>query len=113
VENLDVSAMNGTFKVAKAALLDDFVETTQVLENILEKDISASAVEQWPLFIQYRRSDEYKKLVDKHRELFAIQGYNPEEVTMRNEDEIVSEFGEKMEILVEGKDESLEIVEEG
>lgn len=73
VEEMDVSAMQSQFALAKAALLDEFEHVSKILNGIIETDFPARYVKEWPLFIQYRESDSYKKFVDNHQELFAEQ----------------------------------------
>ena len=87
VEKVDTSLMGDKLAIAKPALLDDFTEVTRILENILGKQISVNNVKTWPIFIQYRESNEYKKLVDKHKDLFEIETCSAEEITCLSEQE--------------------------
>lgn len=97
IDLFDVSAMSGQFKVAKYALLDDFEKISKILEEIIEKEIPACYVEQWPLFIQYRKSESYNEFRQEHKEVFDILGYQPEYISTEDEDEIYEEFCENME----------------
>lgn len=101
IQNFDISARSGQFKVAKYALLDDFKMVSQTLENVIDNEIPASYVEQWPLFLQYRETDNYVQFRNEHKDLFVIQGYQPEYIKIDSEEEIVEMFGEQMEEITE------------
>lgn len=88
IETFDVSAMDGQFKVAKYALLDDYEKVSYYLEQIIEKDMSPNTVETWPLFIQYRLSGQYKEFKKLHADLFEIKQYNPEEIELEEAKEV-------------------------
>ena len=85
----DVSAMSGQFQVAKYALLDEYDKVSKGLEEILEKEIPAHMVESWPLFIQYRESKEYQEFREIHSDLFQIKEYDPEDIEIEQNDEII------------------------
>lgn len=99
ISRYDVSAMCGQFKAAKYALLDEYDKVSNVLEKIIGTEIPSCYIEQWPLFIQYRESEEYKMFRDKHMEEFEELGYVPDYLTVSSEEEIVDEYGENMEII--------------
>ncbi len=87
VKQLDVSAMKSRFAVAKHALLDEFDCVTNMLEDIIEKEIPARYIEEWPLFLQYRETEQYTLFVDNHKSLFDIKEYEPDkENADENED---------------------------
>lgn len=92
IEAFDVSAMQGKFQVAKYALLDDFCNVSNSLEKTIDKEIPASYVAEWPLFLQYRESEEYKKFQQLHQELFKVQEYTPHDEPIDNEQEVLSEL---------------------
>ena len=80
--------MDGQFKVAKYALLDDYEKVSYYLEQIIEKVMSPNTVETWPLFIQYRLSEQYKEFKKLHADLFEIKQYNPEEIELEEAKEV-------------------------
>lgn len=57
------------------ALLDEFDKVSALLEDMIEEEIQVTELEEWPLFIQYRKSDEYGEFKKVHRELFDVLGY--------------------------------------
>lgn len=88
VERFDVSAKSGQFKVAKYALLNDYSKVTEYLELVIGREILASSVETWPLFLQFRTSEEYLIFKDKHKDLFEIHEYDPDVIENENCEEI-------------------------
>lgn len=100
IQEFDVSARSGNFKVAKYALLDDFEKVSETLESVINDEIPASFVETWPLFLQYRETDNYIEFRNSHKELFAVQDYQPEYLNVDSDEEgILEEFGEQMELV--------------
>lgn len=76
VGELDVSVMQDQYHIAKAALLNDYTTVTKLLENWIEKESMAPYyLRNWPLFIEYRSSDEYKEFVENHRDKLDIGAY--------------------------------------
>ena len=96
VSNYDVSAMEGKFKVAKACLLNDFKEINSLLQTYINNQIYPQSIENWPLFIQYRKSSEYKKFKKEHASDFVSQVYDPEDI---QRDDVCDEILEDSESL--------------
>lgn len=93
IEQLDVSAMKEQFIVAKYALLDDFEKVSVSLDNLINKEEwPAEVIEEWPLFIQYRSSEEYKKFKEAHTDIFEIKGYVPDSETVDSNKNILSQL---------------------
>ncbi len=88
--------MEGEFKVAKACLLNDFKETNALLEKYLNTRVYPQSIEQWPLFIQYRKSSEYKKFRKDHVADFQKQVYDPEDI---KRDDMCEKMLERSEVL--------------
>lgn len=80
VNNYDVSAMEGRYKIAKACLLNNYKEINSLLEIYINTQIYPQNIEDWPLFIQYRKSAEYKKFKKEHASDFKSQVYSPEDI---------------------------------
>lgn len=87
VEKEDTSLMVDRLAIAKPALLDEFTEVTKILENIIGKEISVNSIKTWPMFIQYRESNEYSKLVERHKDLFEIETCSTQEIICLSEQE--------------------------
>ena len=76
VKNLDTSAMQLQFSVAKAALLDENDKLTDLLDECLKtNEIPAYYIKTWPLLNEFRNSEYYDTFVDKHRENMNIGEY--------------------------------------
>lgn len=98
IQEFDISARSGEFKAAKYALLDDFEMVSEILENVIDNGIPASSIENWPLFLQYRETENYTQFRNAHKDLFAIQDYQPEYIKIDSDDEeLIEVFGEQME----------------
>lgn len=81
VEAFDDSAKLNKFKIAKNALLNNFSKLNELLEESIEKDFYTKDIDTWPLFIQYRKSEEYKDFRNKHSDLFERLNFDSEEIT--------------------------------
>mgnify|MGYP000858588391 CR=1 FL=1 len=97
IEKFDVTAKSAQFKVAKYALLNKFDKVNEILEKVLGKDIPACYIEEWPLFIQYRDSMEYRNLKKTHSKEFEELGYEPDSITVENEEGILDKFENNIE----------------
>lgn len=94
VEQLDVSAMNTQFVVAKYALLNDYDMVSQYLEISIEKDIPSWCIKEWPLFLQYRESEQYIGFVEKHKDVLQTKGYESDKQSMDNPEETFAKLNE-------------------
>ena len=76
VNNLDVSALKLTFVAAKSALLNEYEQVSDILDKCLEKnEIDSPSIKTWPLFNEFRESDEYIQFVERHKEEFDFGEY--------------------------------------
>ena len=91
IEELDVSAMEQHFKIAKSALLDNFDDVSKELDEVIGTKFPGRFVKEWPLFIQYRESIQYKKFIKKHEGLFGMKGFEK----MEREEQIMQDFENK------------------
>lgn len=80
ITNFDVSAYEDIFKMAQVALLDRNKEVTKFLDILKNNNLSASDIEKWPLFIQYRRSSEYRKFKKLNKDYFNVEVIDIKEV---------------------------------
>jgi hypothetical protein len=96
IEEYDVSAMEGQFKVAKACLLNEFKEINSLLEQYINTQIQPQSIEDWPLFIQYRKSSEYRNFKKTHSVDFEKQVYDPEEIQREDMCDSILEKSEKI-----------------
>ena len=87
IEELDVTAMNGQFVVAKYALLNEYDKVSKYLEMSIEKDIPAWCVGEWPLFLQYRETEQYRIFADKHKDILDKKGYESDNQSIDSSEE--------------------------
>ena len=78
VEALDTSSMRRQFVIAKCALLNDYTSLSKELELAIDTEIPASYIAEWPLFNDYRKSENYKEFVENHKDQFKVFGYDAE-----------------------------------
>ena len=85
IEQIDYSAMNLSIKMAKEMLLNNYDLGTDFLEEAIKSgQMAPDLVETWPIFIQYRKTNQYKKFRERH----ATQ---IEEKSVRRDDLSISE----------------------
>lgn len=93
IKTTDVSALGKEFLAAKFALLDDFSNLSEVLSRIINVEIPANYIKEWPLFLQYRGSEEYKEFLIKNKEKFETVKYKPSNESVESEETLISESG--------------------
>lgn len=72
IKSFDVTAKEVDFKIAKYILLEQYDEATELIEDSLMADESLPAnMLQWPLFLKYRKSKHFKKLLRKYADKFG------------------------------------------
>lgn len=74
VEGFDVSALDPTFKIAKETLLENYDRVNSMLEAFCKNENKGffSAIKEWPLFMHYRETEQYKAFAALHKEEFNI-----------------------------------------
>lgn len=76
LKELDVSATEDQFKIAKECLEDHFDVVFTMLNKTYPNSFQAIAIKEWPIFIGFRKTDYYKKFIELHKDDFAIQHIN-------------------------------------
>lgn len=71
IESFDVSALREKYKCAKMILLDRYEEAIGLLNKLFPDEFSPNHLETWPLFKSFRKTDEYKRFREAHREEFS------------------------------------------
>ena len=89
IESMDVSAMQDMFVIAKACLEDRSKIVLELLNKTYPKSFSANAIRDWPIFIDFRKTNEYKQFVEAHKEDFRVEEFSM--INAKNE----GEFGEE------------------
>lgn len=88
IKDTDFSDLNEIFIIAKNALLDDYTELTKLLEEHINVLIPANYIKEWPLFLQYRETEEYKKFKDNHINDFNEAKFDSDDESAENDTEI-------------------------
>lgn len=90
IQSFDVSTLNDSFKMAKHVLLKDYDATNIILKRMLKNDESySSCIEEWPLFMWYRESDQFVQLKEELPNLFGIERKEVSEQELNDSGNIV------------------------
>lgn len=73
LETLDVSAAEMQFKIAKECLNENYEKVYNMLSESYPESFPAIAIRDWPIFIEFRETEYYKKFIELHQEDFRIQ----------------------------------------
>lgn len=76
--NLDVSGMDKKYVIAKELLLENNEQVTKMLDKNYPDVYNSYMIQTCPIFIEYRKTDEYKDFRMRHKEHFEIYKYSPE-----------------------------------
>ena len=98
VRELDVSAMKTQFSVAKHALLNEFDAVSELLEDAVENELPAWSINEWPLLNEYRESKQYSLFVERHKDLFDTNGYESNNETIGDSEDVINELGKDIDI---------------
>ena len=70
LQNLDVSIATDNFKIAKLCLQNKNSEIYEKLDKTYPHSFGAVEIKEWPIFINFRESEEYNKFCKAHAEDF-------------------------------------------
>ena len=85
LEKFDTSAMQDQFVMAKYCLQDNNEAVYKVLNKIYPDRIPMEAIRDWPLFIDFRKSEEYKHFVSEHKQDFEVYAFEKSDVSKAEE----------------------------
>jgi hypothetical protein len=71
LEQFDVSGMENKYLIAKKLLLEEHQEVNELLKIDYPKSFDFGMIQTWPIFIEYRKSDEYRAFIDEHQAEYA------------------------------------------
>lgn len=77
IEDLDVTGMTPTYLIAKDLLLNNNAQVTLALESYYPDSFNSYAIQTWPIFIEYRKAEEYKEFVKNHQKDFELYEFIP------------------------------------
>lgn len=76
IEDLDISGMQQLYEIAKNLLLENNDKVTEELEKCYPDTYNSYLICTWPIFIEYRKTKEYKDFQEKHKEDFEAYEFN-------------------------------------
>lgn len=82
INKFDVSIATDDYKIAKECLLDNYESVYNLLVETYPKTFSAPMIREWPIFINFRKSEFYTKFIEEHKEDFDVFVF--EETTSEN-----------------------------
>ena len=71
LEQFDVSGMENRYLIAKKLLLEKHQEVNELLKIDYPISFDFEMIQTWPIFMEYRKSDEYKAFIDDHQAEYA------------------------------------------
>ena len=97
IELLDTSALDKQFLLAKLTLLKDYPKATSIVEELLtKKELQYSALETWPLFKHYRKTEEYDSFRKNHPDLCGIKAVEPQDDSILDDNRTVQSIREEL-----------------
>jgi hypothetical protein len=86
IERFDVSGMDNRFVIAKKLLLEEHKEVNELLKVAYPEQFDFHMIQTWPIFIEYRKSEEYKEFINEHQTEYAMYELKePEAQTCKSE----------------------------
>ena len=71
IEQVDISGMENRYAIAKSLLLEKHAEVNDLLKLDYPESFDFNMIQTWPIFIEYRKSDEYKEFIIEHQTEYA------------------------------------------
>lgn len=87
IAKADYSAMNASIKMAKEMLLNNYDLGTDYLEEAIKSgQLAPDLVEFWPIFIQYRKTNQYKLFRERHATQIEDQSVRRDDLSIGESD---------------------------
>lgn len=87
LEKFDVSGMENRFVIAKNLLLENHTEVNRLLKIDYPKSFDFHMIQTWPIFIEYRKSDEYRDFINEHQTEYAQYELNDSDPSTCDEEQ--------------------------
>lgn len=91
LDGFDVSAMQTKFLLAKCCLQDDFDSVYTLLSRTYPESFNATAIRDWPIFIDFRKTEQYEKFKLEHSDDFKQYLFDSDEIMDNSGDLTISE----------------------
>lgn len=102
----DFSAMACSIRMAKEMLLENYERAVPLLDEALASELTPDMVEKWPIFIQFRKTEHYKRFCEKYADRLEKQSLNPNELENSKAD--AEAINDLKESFCKGEDELVE-----
>ncbi|MBQ8372249.1 MAG: hypothetical protein IJX38_04875 [Clostridia bacterium] len=96
LDGFDVSAMQTQFAIAKCCLQDDFDSVYTLLSRTYPESFNATAIRDWPIFIDFRKTEQYEKFKLEHSDDFKQYLFDSDETIDNSENLNISENESKL-----------------
>lgn len=71
IEGFDISGMENRFIIAKKLLLEEHRVVNELLKVDYPESFDFHMIQTWPIFTEYRMSDEYREFISEHQTEYA------------------------------------------
>ncbi len=82
LEKFDVSIATPDFVIAKKCLEEDYEMAYKLLSKEYKKYLNAEAIREWPIFVGFRNSEYYNKLIEENKDDFERTFFGNEPSTV-------------------------------
>ena len=82
LSNLDLSIAKKEFEIAKLCLQDKNKEVYDKIKEDYPKTYNAETIRDWPIFIDFRKSEYYSKLQEEYKSDFEIKTYEKTSINL-------------------------------
>lgn len=82
LSNLDLSIAKKEFEIAKLCLQDKNKEVYDKIKEDYPKPYNAETIRDWPIFIDFRKSEYYSKLQEEYKSDFEIKTYEKTSINL-------------------------------
>lgn len=80
IEQIDVLGMENRYIIAKKLLLEEHGKVNELLKIDYPDSFDFHMIQTWPIFMEYRNSDEYRVFIDEHQTEYAKYELKEDEV---------------------------------
>lgn len=82
LSNLDLSIAKKEFEIAKLCLQDKNKEVYDKIKEDYPEPYNAETIRDWPIFIDFRKSEYYSKLIEEYKSDFEIKIYEKTSINL-------------------------------
>lgn len=99
IKNFDVSALDRIYALAKVILLDENDIAAEILEDLYQKsELPAYVLEQWPLFEDFRKCEQYNIFKEKHPDVYGIAALETDPNSLAADERVGKSIRDEIEV---------------